>query len=46
LLFLLRALAKATGAFYFVATEATATDSLREFGAALAAHATVGRPTR
>jgi AAA+ ATPase superfamily predicted ATPase len=37
--FLLRALAEATGAFYFVAAEATAADSLREFGAALAAHA-------
>lgn len=37
--FLLRALAEATGAFYFAATEATAADSLREFGAALAAHA-------
>jgi uncharacterized protein len=36
--FLLRALAEATGAFYFAAAEATAADSLREFGAALAAH--------
>jgi AAA+ ATPase superfamily predicted ATPase len=36
--FLLRALAAATGAFYFSATEATAADSLREFGAALAIH--------
>lgn len=36
--FLLRALAEATGAFYFVASEATSADSLREFGAALAAH--------
>src|SRR5487761_1071599 len=37
--FLLRALAEAIGAFYFAATEATAADSLRELGAALAAHA-------
>jgi hypothetical protein len=36
-LFLLCALSEATGAFYFVATEATAADSLHEFGAALAA---------
>jgi uncharacterized protein len=36
--FLLRALAEATGAFYFAATEATSADSLREFGAALAAY--------
>jgi uncharacterized protein len=35
--FLLRALAEATGAFYYAAAEATATDSLRDFGAALAA---------
>jgi uncharacterized protein len=33
------ALTEATGAFYFAATEATSADSLREFGAALAAHA-------
>jgi hypothetical protein len=38
-LFLLRALAEATGAFCFAVTEATAAESLREFGAALAAHA-------
>ncbi len=37
--FLLRALAEASGAFYFVAAEATSADSLREFGAAVAAHA-------
>ena len=36
--FLLRALAEATGAFYFAAAETTATDTLRDFGAALAAH--------
>lgn len=42
--FLLRALAEATGAFYFAAAEATAADSLREFGAALAAHAGLGAP--
>ena len=36
--FLLRGLAEATGAFYYAAAEATATDSLRDFGAALAAH--------
>jgi len=37
--FLLRALAEATGAFYYAAAETTATDSLRELGAALAARA-------
>lgn len=37
--FLLRALAEATGAFYYTAMETTATDSLRDLGAALAAHA-------
>jgi uncharacterized protein len=42
--FLLRALAEAAGAFYFVAAEATAADSLREFGAALAAHAGARAP--
>jgi AAA+ ATPase superfamily predicted ATPase len=42
--FLLRALAEAAGAFYFVAAEATAVDSLREFGAALAAHAGARAP--
>lgn len=36
--YLLRALAEATGGFYFTAVEATAADSLREFGAALADH--------
>jgi uncharacterized protein len=42
--FLLRALAEATGAFYFAAAEVTAADSLREFGAALAAHARAKAP--
>lgn len=42
--FLLRALAEATGAFYFVAAEATSADSLREFGAALATHAGARAP--
>jgi uncharacterized protein len=42
--FLLRALAETTGAFYFVATEATSADSLREFGAALAEHSGAGAP--
>lgn len=42
--FLLRALAEAAGAFYFVAAEATSADSLREFGAALAAHAGARAP--
>ncbi|MCO6004607.1 ATP-binding protein [Actinoallomurus purpureus] len=37
--FLLRALAEAAGGFYFTAVEATARDSLREFGVALAEHA-------
>jgi len=37
--FLLRALAEATGAFYYAAAEATTADSLRDLGAALAAHA-------
>jgi AAA+ ATPase superfamily predicted ATPase len=36
--FLLRAVAEATGAFYYAAEEATTADSLRELGAALAAH--------
>lgn len=36
--FLLRALAEAANGFYFTAAEATAHDSLREFGAALAEH--------
>jgi uncharacterized protein len=42
--FLLRALAEAAKAFYFVAAEATSADSLREFGAALAAHAGARAP--
>jgi uncharacterized protein len=42
--FLLRALAEATGAFYFVAAETTSADSLREFGAALAAHGCARAP--
>src|SRR5215469_3476683 len=42
--FLLRALAEAAGPFYFVAAEATSADSLREFGAALAAHAGARAP--
>ena len=42
--FLLRALAEATGAFYFAAAEATAADSLREFGAALATQAGARAP--
>lgn len=42
--FLLRALAEAAGAFYFTAAEATAADSLRELGAALAAHAGAHAP--
>ncbi|MGH3256318.1 MAG: AAA family ATPase [Streptosporangiaceae bacterium] len=42
--FLLRALAEATGAFYFAAAEVTAADSLREFGAALASHAGARAP--
>ena len=42
--FLLRGLAEAAGAFYFVAAEATTADSLREFGAALAAHAGARAP--
>src|SRR5262245_3295142 len=37
--FLLRALAEATGAFYYAAAETTVTDSLRDLGAALAARA-------
>ncbi|GAT66364.1 ATP-binding protein [Planomonospora sp. ID91781] len=36
--YLLEALAEATGGFYFTAQEATSSDSLREFGAALADH--------
>jgi AAA+ ATPase superfamily predicted ATPase len=37
--YLLRALAEQCGGFYFGATEATAGESLRQFGAALAGHA-------
>jgi hypothetical protein len=36
--FLLRALAQASGAFYYAAAETTATDSLRDLGTAMAAH--------
>jgi hypothetical protein len=39
--FLLDAMCEATGGFYFAATEATETESLRQFGATLARH--VGR---
>lgn len=42
--FLLRALAEATGAFYYAAAEATATDSLRDLGAAMAAHTGAALP--
>lgn len=42
--FLLRALAEATGAFYYAAAEATTTDSLRDLGAALAAHTGAALP--
>jgi uncharacterized protein len=42
--FLLRALAEATGAFYYAAAEATTTDSLRELGSALAAHTGAALP--
>jgi uncharacterized protein len=42
--FLLRALAEATGAFYYAAAEATAADSLRDLGAVLAAHAGAALP--
>src|SRR5581483_6899535 len=42
--FLVRAMAEATGGFYFAAAEATSADSLREFGAALAAHAGARAP--
>jgi len=42
--FLLRALAEATGAFYYAAAEATTADSLRDLGAALAAHAGAALP--
>ncbi|HEX6467553.1 MAG TPA: ATP-binding protein [Streptosporangiaceae bacterium] len=40
--FLLDALCRATGGFYFAATEATEAESLRQFGAALSRH--VGQP--
>jgi hypothetical protein len=42
--FLLRALAEATGAFYYAAAEATTTDSLRDLGAAMAAHTGAALP--
>ena len=42
--FLLRALAEATGAFYYAAAEATTADSLRDLGAALAAHTGAALP--
>jgi AAA+ ATPase superfamily predicted ATPase len=42
--FLLRALAEATGAFYYAAAEATSADSLRDLGAAMAAHAGAAAP--
>jgi hypothetical protein len=42
--YLLRALAEATGAFYYAAAEATTVDSLRDLGAALAAHTGAALP--
>ena len=42
--FLPRALAEATGAFYYAAAEATTTDSLRDLGAALAVHTGAALP--
>jgi uncharacterized protein len=42
--YLLRSLAEATGGFFFEAAEATETESLRMFGAALARHAGAGAP--
>jgi uncharacterized protein len=42
--FLLRALAEATGAFYYAAAEATVVDSLRDLGAVLAAHTGAALP--
>jgi len=42
--YLLRALAEATGAFYYAAAEATTADSLRDLGAALAAHTDAAVP--
>jgi AAA+ ATPase superfamily predicted ATPase len=42
--FLLRALAEATGAFYFAAAETTSADSLRDLGTALAVHAGTAAP--
>jgi uncharacterized protein len=42
--FLLRALAEATGAFYYAAAEATTADSLRDLGAALAVHTGAALP--
>src|ERR1700759_4982246 len=42
--YLLRALAEATGAFYYAAAESTMVDSLRDLGAALAAHSGAALP--
>jgi AAA+ ATPase superfamily predicted ATPase len=42
--FLLRALAEATGAFYYAAAETTSADSLRDLGAALAARTGAALP--
>jgi hypothetical protein len=42
--YLLRALAEATGAFYYAAAETTSAESLRDLGAALAAHAGAALP--
>ena len=42
--FLLRALAEATGAFYFAAAQTTSADSLRDLGAMLAAHTGAAAP--
>ncbi|WP_206305578.1 AAA family ATPase [Actinacidiphila soli] len=44
--FLLQALARATGGFYFAATEATEAQSLRRLGAAIARHTGARRPLR
>ncbi len=44
--YLLDALARASGGFMFTATEATASESLREFGAALAEHRREPAPYR
>lgn len=42
--YLLRALAEATGAFYYAGAEATSVDSLRDLGTALAAHTGAALP--